>query len=409
VSTVHGTDGHAWLPHLPHRRPAAAGDGETPDGGSPHVPAPGPSAVEAGRREYADLGAVVHVGYVPEHAADDLALLYESSFSLLDYFPVYRPDLGAMNCCELDSPRHVLVFARRGDRLELLNRLFPIDAESLVRAIRAMWRALPDVRGIEMVTPLEPAGIGLPALVLRRESDMVVDLGGARHSALDLLSGPTRKHTRNYRNRLARELGSPSFRVYEGSDLTASLLHTVLELTRQRMVAKGRPPSPDDDYERALLPFARRWGFVIALMDGDTMAAADFCSRVGRNVFDHLGSFDPRYEHLEPGWLTTLAAADAAVAAGATSLHLLWGEHEYKFRLGGRPVPLNRVVLYPDRRHLVTAADDWLPVVARHTREQYHGARAAVGRAIDRQGRPGPKSGAAAPDGRRSRESGGRL
>lgn len=307
---------------------------------------------------YPDLGATVVLGQLPEAAAEELPGLYESAFSVAEYFPIFRR-FDRLNACLLDGPRHVLAFIVGRDGVEVLNRVFAIEPESMDRMASAVFRALPDARRMTVQVPFEAAALRAPALTLQRTADIVVAFPLAASDAMGLLSSSARKHTRNYRNRLRRDHPDHEFVVYQDHAIDEELVRAVVDLTRTSLTARGVQPHIPDDYAARLVPFVRRWGFVPAVTVGGRVAAADLCSQVGDQAFDHLGSFDPAFAYHELGWLCALHVVETAIERGCNALHLLWGEQDYKYRLGGLPHPLATVAVYRDAASRLAAIGDW--------------------------------------------------
>src|SRR5664280_2211620 len=88
--------------------------GKRHDGGSPvnHI-------------EYPDLGAKVFPSHVPEGVLAELPTLYSSLLSTEAWFEL-QDKVQATGACVLERPRHVLLFHRDGDTLEILNKEFEI-------------------------------------------------------------------------------------------------------------------------------------------------------------------------------------------------------------------------------------------------------------------------------------------
>jgi len=330
-----------------------------------------------------DLGAHVALGWVPSTWAAILPALYSSAYSVMELMTASESgsELGA---CRLDDPEHVLVFARHGRTAAVLNRLIDIAPGSVTAAADAILRAAPDVARVTVQLQFDPAELARPTLTRQRLSDFVVALPAPPARIDDTLSRSTRKHLRNYHNRLRRDYPDHEFEVVTGEAIDETLLRSVAELIDRRMRSKGDTSQLPSDYALRMLPFARCWGCVGLIRVNGAVVAADLCSHVGDQAFDHAGSFDPDFERYELGWACILRNMDYAASHGCRKFHLLWGDHRYKRRLGAVPTPLFQTVIYRSSFARLAAVRDWGGLAADSTRTR---AARALRRARRRGGR----------------------
>jgi len=354
------------------------GDGETAAG------EPGLAAASGHVIEYRDLGAEVAVDHIPAQWSARLPALYSSSFSTLELFPVVSR-APRFSACRLTDPEHIVVFAVEERAVRLLNRIFSVGPADVDRVAEAVFRTHRQIDRVLVQLPFEPGALAFPATLQHRLSDVVVALPDDIDSSLELLGRSTRINVRNARNRLKREYPDHEFVVVDGEEIDAGLLDLTLDLVRERMRSTGRVALIEDDRTERMLPFARRWGLVCALRIDGHIAAADLCSRVGNQMFDHHGSFRPELAYYRIGLLTRLHAIDVAISSGCSAFHLLWGETSYKFRLSGVPRPLYDVAVFRSRRARLAAVDDWSRRGAERARSAWR-AGARRGRTAARKG-----------------------
>ena len=112
---------------------------------------------------FPDLGATVHLDEAPPELLDELPGLYESPFSTAQYFAIYdRP--WRLYACELDEPRHVLVFTSRGATADVLNKVIEIEPSAVERLAAAIFRARPEIRRIRAEVKFPPRLLALPCV-----------------------------------------------------------------------------------------------------------------------------------------------------------------------------------------------------------------------------------------------------
>ncbi len=74
----------------------------------------------------------------------------------------------------------------------------------------------------------------------------------------------------------------------------------------------------------------------------DEPAASVLCFDDGSTVYLYNNGYDPRFGHLSVGLLSKLYTIRESIERGRKKYDFLKGAEPYKFRLGGRPVPLWR-------------------------------------------------------------------
>lgn len=293
-----------------------------------------------------DLGARVHIEEVPDHLFAELPALYSSLYSVVEYFRLFN---GAtrMCACVLDEPRHIVIFERHRRSVRLLNQLFDIDDRSARRACEAIFRAMPEVRRLRFNgSRLDVSRIGLPARVLARSTDVVIELPDDYDAYFRSLTKSTRWRLRSCSKRLREAY--PAYEVLraERAAITPELVHSVVELNRRRMAGKGDTCVYDAADEARLHALLRHYGTATTMVvDGRTIAGT-LGSRVGADYYGQVQGFDPEFATFSPGRLAALLTIEDSISHGVRRFHLLWGTSEYKAHLGGTPQTLYAVAVY---------------------------------------------------------------
>ena len=322
------------------------------------------SAAAAGRRvAFPDLGATVHLDEAPPELLDELPGLYSSAFSTAQYFAVYdRPR--HLYACELDEPRHVLVFTSHGATADVLNKVIEIEPSAVERLAAAIFRARPEIRRIRAEVKFPPRLLALPVRKLYQSDDQVIELpesppGEAladepltRQAAFERhLGSRTRKHLHAYRNRMRRRHPEFNLRTLTGKEVTLALVEQVFDWNRQRICAKGEdwiyeghPEAP-----HKLWRLLQTGGEALCGYLGDDLVAAHLRLIVGHECWVHTAGYDPAYLDLDLGSLMAYYSVADAVGRGFARTHLLWGTVGYKQHLGARPVTAYRISIYRSR------------------------------------------------------------
>lgn len=347
----------------------------------------GPRHTEGGALVYTDLGARVSVDGVPAGSADELPGLYGSLFCTEPWFRIFD-DAADAGACILEQPRHVLLFWRDGDSIEVLNKAFPIAAADAERACRALFRALPSARRIHLEVMFPPAELPLPKRVLYSSEDMVIDLPATVDEYYASLGKRTRKNVRNFENRLRREHPDTTTSVSvvgeRAQELVDQFLAWHLVRAEQRGIVSGYVSKPRQAAQTTALVREGAEAQVTTI-DGQPVAL-EFVFYVGPDASLYAGSFDNTYSDLNLGFLSTYWAVCETIRRGARRCHLLWGTDYYKTLLGARPQKATRLSVFRShaaRLHSLTEAREvaWRNLRRRGQRD-YWRARHAAGRLV---------------------------
>lgn len=318
----------------------------------------GVSAIDQRRVDYDDLGSTVYVGEVPAWATDELPRLYQSCYSVLEYFTIYD---GAkmLSTCVLGDPRHIVVFAVRGRTAVVMNQLFDIDLDSATRVVRSIFRSLRRVTRVRFSgSRVDFGAIALPRRVMEVSCDVVIPLPRDVETYLASLGRSTRHKLRNYPKNFALAYPGYAFRVYGPDEIDEALVLHIIDMNRRRMESKGEVCVHSEDAEVQLAEFLKGHGFATGVVVDGRVVAGTLGSRLGTQWFLHVQSFDNEFARQHLGWVSLFLTLTACIQDGASKLHLLWGKSDYKMRLGGVEEYVCAACVYRSRVWRLCALDD---------------------------------------------------
>ena len=307
------------------------------------------------RREYADLGAVVHLDGIPSLLEAELPSLYASAFCTPEYFRIYHDRPEILCACELREPRHIVVFSVRGATAEVLNKGWSIAPEAFDRAARAVFRTHPHLRRIRVELGFAPHDLTLPVRDLYCERDFVVELPSTPDEWESTLGPSTRHNLNKYRNRLRRERPNFELRVIQGETLDLELVELAFAWNRASIRGRGDQWFYEDEPEapHRLWRLMQQGGLCLCGAVDGRYAAVNLSVVLGDQCWALVTGTDPRYRQDHLGLLMFTHLVAASIERGCRRLDWSWGMPEYKQRLGGRPTPIHRASVFrsqSDRR-----------------------------------------------------------
>ena len=349
--------------------------------------------------EYPDLRAVVFTDHVPPGAAEELPALYNTLLSTQDWFEI-EDGAKPTGACLLESPHHIILFHVVDDTIEVLNKEFAIGPRSAERACRALFRALPGTRRIHLEILFPPWELKLPKRILYWTDHMIVDLPDTVDAYHASLGKRTRREVRSKRRRLLEAHPDTVVQTVASADRPEELIEAMITWKNERFNARGErtvwqeEPGASDDFAELV---RRRGRIRVTHVDG-RLAAVTFLFPVGTAVYALQSGFDPDYEDFSLGFLNTYENIADAIHTGYRSFSLLWGQNDYKRRLGAKPRRATRLSVFRAQTDRLYSLDEGWEVawrnLQRNGQREYWLARHASGRQLQRLGLRRTRSGA---------------
>jgi hypothetical protein len=328
-------------------------------------------------------GAEVFIDCSLEEFAAELSGRYGSFFSTSEYFAMYAHPPN-YNACVLEAPRHAILFSVDGHTADLLNRLIDIEPEALERAAAAIFAALPHVHRILTEIKFPAAEVRRSHRVTQTSEDMVVDLPADADAYHDQIGNTTRKHLRQYGNKLRREYPGFELRRLERDEISMALVEQTVAWTNERVRAKGDVSVYEEDPRKVerLWRLLQPYGLALCGSIDDDLVAAQLILHVGRDTWIHTVGFDSRYERIHLGLLMTYYSILESIERGCRRTHMLFGTPVYKQRLGAKPVTARLVSLFRSPAYKALYAREVGEILVRDRQRIYWEARHRAGYAL---------------------------
>lgn len=332
---------------------------------------------------FSDLGATVHIGCVPDGLTGELPKLYCCLQSTHDWI-LTQGGRSPNGACVLDVPRHVVLFRQDGETIEVLNKAFACEPDSVDRLCEALFRAFPRARRIHIDVLFPPTDLERPFRVVEKVSHHVIDLPSRVDDYRLSLGKSTRKTLRSNRNRLHRDHPDVRTETIRPGERSRELVERLVGWKIQRFRKRGRVTYWESDpglLERTASLLSRCGHCRITYIAGKA-AAIHLCFRVGDTAYALEGAYDPAYDDYRLGFLTMYETVCAAIDAGATRFNALEGTAQPKVLLGARPVPCTRLSVYRSHLHRLLAVKEMCRIARRRSRLAFQSRRHALGQRV---------------------------
>ena len=263
----------------------------------------------------------------------------------------------------------LLLFLRKGPEVWVLNEVIELSPQTVAHFSKAVFSNDPQAHLVRLHAIVLKRTPDIPAIWQSAFSeDYLLNLPGDYDQWLASLSRQTREKLRYHLRRSFRRQPGMAFSVTLAAGISDAEVRSVLRLNRERMNRKGRAYGMSEADEARLCAQMQTAGMLCVLKIDGEISAGLLCSAVGSDIYMHVIAHDPRHDDLRLGLLCCCLSIRHAISAGYARFHFLWGHYEYKRKLGGKPVPLRRVLVWRNVwqrwRHPVLAGR-WLLLTTR--------------------------------------------
>ncbi len=302
---------------------------------------------------------ITHMDYtnsVPPFAEIWLSRLYGNIFSSLAHYRIYDGISGIHTyiACRGEQVLAVLLYRSEGNRIRILNEAARLPAAEIERFAQHMFHAYPTVSVISLhAVSLEGQIEKFPLQRFNCLEDIVLHLPASTEEYLAHLGKSTRSYLNRYQNKLRRDFPSMSHVTYFGNEIKESHIREILDMNRARMEGKGKLTPWTDKHERCMFELARLCGMVNVIMIDGRLCAGTINYRVNENYFLEVIAHAPEYNDYRLGTICCFATICQCIELGGKEYHFLWGQSEYKYRLGGVQQDLEHVAIFRSRRHML--------------------------------------------------------
>lgn len=247
----------------------------------------------------------------------------------------------------------LLLFEKQGTVARVLNEVFVPSADELADFATAVFRHHPSLTAVEVrAAGVEGKVPGYRSLSAPQSEDYVLALPSSPDGWLASLSAQTREKVRYHLRRTMRKQPGFRFLTLDSEQIDDTQLHRIVDFNRARMQKKGRRFGMSDYEEQGLRRLMRERGLLgLIEIDGEIRAGL-LCTLAGKDIYMHVIAHDPAFDDLRLGFLCCVLTVQDAIARGRERFHFLWGQYDYKTRLGGQRVELTQLLIL---RHPLTA------------------------------------------------------
>lgn len=296
-----------------------------------------------------DVVITWHENVIPDFVEAELERLYQSIFSSIAMLRIYD-STEQISTYVARKESHVLalfLFRCNRNRISVCNEVIKIAPQEISRFSTFIFKQYPASSAITFrAFECGPFSLPYPMQRFNALEDIVLPLPARVEDYLARLGKSTRASIRGYMNRLLRAFPSYRLELKEAGRVNEQDVLRIIALHRQRMAQKNRVTNLDDAEIRRILQLCRVCGLVGTVVLNDKICAGFISYRIGTHYFMNICAHDPAYDQYRLGTLSGFLNISACIERGGQQCHLLWGQHDYKYRFLGQQRDLDNLAIY---------------------------------------------------------------
>lgn len=290
-------------------------------------------------------------------AGKDLVVLtMRRSGDLVAVVPLYR---------KIDADRKILRFVGGIDLTDYLGPICSLEDRDDVAATLVDWLANTDVDWDELDAHNLPVPLGFSEFLAERadadgfrfkidqeETTAVLPLPKTWDEYLQGLGSKDRHELRRKRRRMERLHPDATVRTSTAETIDADF-KLFVEMHRGAEGHKGHFMRPEiaTFFERLVGEFFPKGWLKLDLLEvGGTPIASTFGFQIERKYYLYNSAYEPDAARMSPGLVLVSEIVKRSIDEGLRVFDFLRGPERYKYQLGARAVPLNRVRVFNERQ-----------------------------------------------------------
>lgn len=299
----------------------------------------------------------LHAGGVPAAVEAQLVDLYDTLHASLAFFRIFR-EARPLHCYVAARDGRALaifVFVLRHGRIEVLNEMIAVEPRELERFVRHVFRTFPAVGGVGFrAVSADTGNLPFPLQRHAAKETYVIDLPATAQDYTAALGKSTRTAVRYQLNKVARDNPSFTSRFWEREEIDPEHVRAILRMSEVRISGKAHRFTHDSE---RIVRLARECGFVHGLFIDGRLVAGSVNYRVGAGVFGEAIGQDAAFERYGLGKLTVYLTVCESIARGARKFYLGGGRFDFKSRMLGVRLEMDRIEIYRSYGAMLRHAD----------------------------------------------------
>lgn len=239
----------------------------------------------------------------------------------------------------------LFLFGNKGNTSFCFNSLVSVEQDMINLYSAEIFKNFPEIQKIIISASYKSYSISR-SILLSEFNDHIIQLPESIDDYYLTLGKKTRQHLKNYKSKLLRTFTKVKFVTKYKGDIDEAIIEKIVQLSFDRMTAKGIAPGKTQADTKNFFQYCQSYGCVAYIEVDGVVAAGSISYMVGDRIFLYMISHDNSFSKYNLGQVCVLYAIQTAIENRMSTLHLLWGDNEYKARFAGKPNILHTYAIY---------------------------------------------------------------
>ena len=293
-----------------------------------------------------------------QNLQEQLITLYKTPWcdpvylNMLDSSVLVNMDCSKLFLYENDILKHIILFKynRKVKHINILNHYFKTSMQDIETIRNIIFDEYKNVKKITFPYLRFEKVEKKPLMTLyEQHTDKIIELPESMSDYMKLLGASTRKNIHLYQNRIAKQIPDYKMTVIEGENISREQITSLVELNRSRMKSKGKTCENNDAEIDIYYRYARIRGVVCLGTVNDTIISGTINFVFKDHVYFYVIAHDNAYNKFRAGQIALVGTIQNMIERKMKYFHCLWGDEDYKQRLGGIPHALYDVTFFRKR------------------------------------------------------------
>lgn len=293
---------------------------------------------------------------LPPFAEVCLEQRYGNIFSSIEHLKLFggTKNVSTYIAHEKGDIKTILLYKRDKSSVHVLNEGIDLENNEVKQFTQYIFDHYASVRSISFhAVQASVHNLEHPFQIYDCLEDIVLTFRGSPEEYKHSLGKSTRNYLNRYQNKLRKAFPSYRHVVYERHEIKEEHIHAILNLNKLRMEGIGKTFNRADNETEQILKLAQATGLVSMILIDGQVCAGTINYRSGNNYFLEAIGHHPQYNEFGMGTLCCYYTICACLERDSHEYHFLWGNNEYKFRLGGKKRNLQHLAIYRSRLQIV--------------------------------------------------------
>ena len=264
---------------------------------------------------------------------------YDSFLTTCRYIEIFHQesdDIHYLLFHENDILIALLIFEIKGEKSTCLNLLAYLNQELLSEFTKYVFKNFPSVQKIVIDSCYNRLTLG-KSVLFRRSEDFIIQLPSTIDTYYQELGRSTRKNIRRLKNKLLKDYPAVNFITKTGTEIEESVIDKIVHMNFDRTIYKRKVPNKNHSITNNIYKYSQYYGCVCYIEIDGLIIAGSIAIEGNNSVSSLIVGHDNDFSKYNAGQLSMVHLIQTSIEKGYSSLHLLWGELEYKTTFLAKP------------------------------------------------------------------------